>query len=108
MAKLNEGITEVFERFYKLINDLKLYDKRYGTKELNMKFLLTLPDHLESRISSLRKRDLRKISFNMLYGVLKTYELKLFKRDPFKLNKELWQTPYVFSLLIISAKEWRQ
>ncbi|KAK1365156.1 hypothetical protein POM88_040717 [Heracleum sosnowskyi] len=80
MAQPKEGITEVFERFNKLINELKLYDKHYETEELNMKFLLTLPDHLEPRISSLKERDLTKIGFDVLYGVLKTYELELFQK----------------------------
>ncbi|KAK1378931.1 hypothetical protein POM88_025675 [Heracleum sosnowskyi] len=80
MAQPKEGITEVFERFNKLINELKLYDKHYETEELNMKFLLTLPDHLEPRISSLKEKDLTKIGFDVLYGVLKTYELELFQK----------------------------
>ncbi|KAK1388300.1 hypothetical protein POM88_016478 [Heracleum sosnowskyi] len=71
MAQPKEGITEVFERFNKLINELKLYDKHCKTEEINMKFLLTLPDHLEPRISSLKERDLTKIGFDVLYGVLK-------------------------------------
>ncbi|KAK1355317.1 CCHC-type domain-containing protein [Heracleum sosnowskyi] len=80
MPQPKEGITEVFERFKKLINELKLYDKHYETEELNTKFLLTLPDHLEPRISSLKERDLTKIGFDVLYGVLKTYELELFQK----------------------------
>ena len=70
----------MFERFNRLINDLNLYNKHYETKEVNMKFLLNLLDHLEPRISSLRERDLSKISFDVLYGILKTYELELFQK----------------------------
>ncbi|XP_074355636.1 uncharacterized protein LOC141695276 [Apium graveolens] len=47
MAKLKEGITEVFERFNKLVFDLQLHDKYYEAEEVNLKFLLTLLDHLE-------------------------------------------------------------
>ena len=78
MVKPNEGISEVFERFNRLINDLKLHEKYYDTKELNMKFLLTLLEHLEGRISSLRERDMCKKRYVVLYGVFKTHELKLF------------------------------
>ena len=64
MAKANESINEVFVRFNKLINDLQLHNKYYKTKEVNIKFLLTLPNHLESKISDIREgRDLSKITF---------------------------------------------
>ena len=73
----SEGITEVFERYNKLINDLNLNGKHYTIKEINKKFLLTLPPHLEHRITAIREaRDLSEISLERLYGVLKTYELE--------------------------------
>ncbi|XP_063937999.1 uncharacterized protein LOC135147893 [Daucus carota subsp. sativus] len=44
---------------------------------MNLKFLLTLPEHLEHRITAIREsRDLHEISLERLYGVLKTYELE--------------------------------
>ena len=54
MAKPKEEITEVIERFNKLINDLQLHDKYYEAEEVNLKFLLALPDHLEQKISAIR------------------------------------------------------
>ena len=88
MAKANESITEVFERFNKLINDLQLHNKYYETKEVNLKFLLTLPDNLESKISAIRKgRDLTKITIQTLYGILKTYELEIFQRRNMQSNR---------------------
>ena len=40
-----------------------------------MKFLLTLPSHLEHRITDIREsRDMNEVSLERLYGVLKTYE----------------------------------
>lgn len=80
MAQPKEGITEVFERFHKLINDLQLSGKVYTKKELNMKFLLTVPTHLEGRVSSLKERDMNKISYDVLYGVLKTHEFELIQK----------------------------
>ncbi|XP_063937994.1 uncharacterized protein LOC135147888 [Daucus carota subsp. sativus] len=72
-----EGISEVFIRFNNLINNLNLNGKYYDNKEMNLKFLLTLPEHLEHRITAIREsRDLTEISLEQLYGVLKTYELE--------------------------------
>ena len=38
MARSNEGLTEVFERFNKLLNDLQLHGKYYEEKEINSEF----------------------------------------------------------------------
>ena len=72
-----EGISEVFERYNKLINNLNLHGKAYTIREINRKFLLTLPTHLEHRITAIREsRDMNEISLERLYGILKTYELE--------------------------------
>ncbi|KAL8100286.1 hypothetical protein AgCh_032511 [Apium graveolens] len=72
-----EGITEVFERYNALINNLNINGKYYSFREVNKKFLLTLPTHLEHRITAIREaRDLSEISLERLYDVLKTYELE--------------------------------
>ncbi|XP_074362362.1 uncharacterized protein LOC141702605 [Apium graveolens] len=55
MAKPKEGITEVFERFNKLINDLQLHGKYFKADEVNLKLLLTLPDKLEQKSSVIRE-----------------------------------------------------
>ena len=74
MAKPKESITDVFKRFNKLINDLQLHDKYCEAEEVNLKFLLTLPDHLEQKISAIREgRDLSRITLEVSYGILKTY-----------------------------------
>ncbi|KAL8088286.1 hypothetical protein AgCh_038169 [Apium graveolens] len=81
MAKPKESITDVFERFNKLLNDLQLHDIYYGAKKVNLKFLLTVPDHLEQKISAIREgRDLSRITLEVLYGILKTYELEMIQR----------------------------
>ena len=88
MEKPNESITRVFERFNKLINDLQLHNKNYETKEVNLKFLLTMPDHLESKISVIREgRDLNNITLQTLYGIFKTYELEFYQRKTMQKNK---------------------
>ena len=72
-----EGISEVFERYNKLINNLNLHGKFYTIREINRKFLLTLPVHLEHRITAIREsRDMNEVSLEIIYGVLKTYELE--------------------------------
>ncbi|KAL8095394.1 hypothetical protein AgCh_036748 [Apium graveolens] len=76
-SNLGEGITEVFERYNALFNNLNINGKYYSIREINKKFLLTLPTHLEHRITAIREvRDLSEISLERLYGVLKIYELE--------------------------------
>ena len=73
----SEGILEVFERYNKLINKVNLQGKFYTQKEINRKFLLTLPTHQEHRITAITEsRDMNEVSLERLYGVLKTYELE--------------------------------
>lgn len=72
-----EGISEVFQRMNKLMNDLKLNGKQYPNREVNRKFLLTLPEHLEHRVTAIREsRDMDAMTLEKLYGILKTYELE--------------------------------
>lgn len=50
MTNSSEGLTEMFERFNKLINDLQLHVNYYDKKEANMKFMLILPHHLKQKV----------------------------------------------------------
>ena len=60
-----------------MINKLNLQGKLYTQKEIYIKFLLTLPTHLEHRITTIREyRDMNEVSLERLYGVLNTYELE--------------------------------
>ncbi|KAL8092799.1 hypothetical protein AgCh_034883 [Apium graveolens] len=64
----------------------KLHDKYYEA-EVDLKFLLALPDHLEHKISAIReRRDLSRITLKILYGILKTYELEMLQRKSIKAN----------------------
>ena len=77
-----ESITQVFERYNKLLNDLNLHGKVYTSREVNRKFMLTLPSHLEHKISSIRERDdINEMSIERLYGKLKTHEMEQEKRQ---------------------------
>ncbi|KAL8110399.1 hypothetical protein AgCh_026209 [Apium graveolens] len=63
MAKPKESITDVFVRFNKLINYLQIHDKYYEVEEVYLKFLLTLPNHVEQKISAIRNGgDLSKMT----------------------------------------------
>ena len=77
-----ESITQVFERYNKLLNDLNLHGKVYTSREVNRKFMLTLPSHLEHKISSIRERDdINEMSIERLYGKLKTHEMEQEQRQ---------------------------
>ena len=73
-----ESITSVFERLNKLLNELSLHGKRYAQKEINRKFMLTLPSHLVNKGESVRERlDFKTMSLDKLYGKMKTHEMEL-------------------------------
>ncbi|KAL8148837.1 hypothetical protein AgCh_006002 [Apium graveolens] len=81
MAKPKDSIIDVFKRFKKLINDLQLHDKYNEAEEVNLKFFITLPDHLEQKISTIREgRDLSWMTLEVLFGILKNYQLEMIQR----------------------------
>ena len=45
-----ESTTQVFKRYNKLLNDLNLHGKVYISREVNWKFMLTLPSHFDTRL----------------------------------------------------------
>ncbi|KAK1364596.1 hypothetical protein POM88_040157 [Heracleum sosnowskyi] len=72
-----ESITQVFEKYTKLLNELAMKGKTYPLRESNMKFMMTMPHHVEHKSSSIRERiDFTKMSLEMIYGKLKTYEME--------------------------------
>ncbi|KAL8132115.1 hypothetical protein AgCh_007858 [Apium graveolens] len=78
---LYEGTEEVRSNQRRIL----IYDKYYESEEVNLKFLLTLPDHLEQKISAIREgRDLNRMTQEVLYGILKTYELEMIQRKSFR------------------------
>ncbi|XP_074323206.1 uncharacterized protein LOC141660144 [Apium graveolens] len=74
-----ENITSVFERLNKLINELSIYGKRYEQKEINRKFMLTLPTHLIS------KGDSKKIIFGS--GAVDVKNAELLKTTALEASK---------------------
>lgn len=72
-----ETITQVFERFNKLLNELTIQGKTYPQRKINRKFMLTLPYHVEHKSQSIRERDnFNTMSLEKLFGKLKTYEME--------------------------------
>ncbi|KAL8115359.1 hypothetical protein AgCh_022007 [Apium graveolens] len=87
--KIQESPVIIVARFNNLINDLLLHDIYYEAEEVNLKFLPTLPDHLEQKISAIREgRDLSRITLEVLYGILKTYELEMIQRKSLRVGQE--------------------
>ncbi|XP_074377819.1 uncharacterized protein LOC141719344 [Apium graveolens] len=74
---LGESITRVFERLNKLLNELSIHGKTYPQREVNKKFMLFLPHHLENKVSSVRERvDSETMTLEKLYGKMKTHEME--------------------------------
>ncbi|XP_074336261.1 uncharacterized protein LOC141673416 [Apium graveolens] len=72
-----ESITQVFERLNKLLNELSIHGKTYPQREVNRKFMLVLPHHLENKASSVREPvDFETMTLEKLYGKLKTREME--------------------------------
>ncbi|XP_074328193.1 uncharacterized protein LOC141666092 [Apium graveolens] len=72
-----ESITQVFERPNKLLNKLSIHGKTYPQREVNRKFMLVLPHHLENKASSVRERvAFETMTLEKLYGKLKTHEME--------------------------------
>ncbi|KAL8104625.1 hypothetical protein AgCh_028737 [Apium graveolens] len=72
-----ESITQVFERLNKLLNELSIHGKTYPQREVNMNFMMVLPQHLENKASSVCERvDFETMTLEKLYGKLKTHEME--------------------------------
>ncbi|KAL8155337.1 hypothetical protein AgCh_000644 [Apium graveolens] len=74
----SESLTEIFNRFQKLLNALKLHGRVYQTKDSNLKFLRYLPKEWKPMTVSLRNtQDCKEFTLDILYGILKIYELEI-------------------------------
>ena len=74
----SESLTDIFSRFQKLLNVLKLHGRVYQTKDSNLKFLRSLPKEWKPMTVSLRNsQDYKEFTLKRLYGILTTYELEI-------------------------------
>ncbi|XP_063939724.1 uncharacterized protein LOC135148436 [Daucus carota subsp. sativus] len=81
-SKAGESLTDLYDRFVKLLNDLSLVDKEYDLEDSNLKFLLALPEKWDLKVTTIRdNHDLEEMSLDDIFGRLKTYELKMEQRS---------------------------
>ena len=83
-ARPSEGISEIYDRFVKLINELKVYggDVEYHLSSVNSRFLRSLPRVWESKTTPLRmQRNIDSVPIEEIYGELKTYEMEIKQSD---------------------------
>ncbi|KAL8112603.1 hypothetical protein AgCh_020070 [Apium graveolens] len=81
-SKADESLTDLYDRFVKLLNELSLVDKEYDLEDLNLKFLLTLPENWDLKSTTIRDNyDLTETTLDEIYGMLKTYELEMDQRS---------------------------
>ena len=77
-SKSGESLNDLFNRFQKLLNGLKLYGRIYMVKDSNLKFLRALPRDWKPMTVALRQaQNFNEYSLDKLYGILKTYELEI-------------------------------
>ena len=81
-SKSGESLTDLYDRFVKLLNDLSLVDKEYDLEDSNLKFLLALPEKWDLKVTTIRDNlDLGEMSLDDVFGRLKTYELEMEQRS---------------------------
>ncbi|KAK1356144.1 hypothetical protein POM88_049400 [Heracleum sosnowskyi] len=81
-SRSDETLTDTYDRFCKLLNDLSLVDKEYDLEESNLKFLLSLPERWDLKATTIRDNyDLAETDLDEIYGLLKTHELEIEQRN---------------------------
>ncbi|KAK1379814.1 hypothetical protein POM88_026558 [Heracleum sosnowskyi] len=81
-SRPDETLTETYDRFCKLLNDLSLVDKEYDPEESNLKFLLSLPEKWDLKTTTIRDNyELADTELDEIYGLLKTHELEIEQRN---------------------------
>ncbi|KAL8091792.1 hypothetical protein AgCh_034159 [Apium graveolens] len=81
-SKSDESLTDLYDRFAELLNDLSLVDKEYVLEDSNLKFLLALPENWDLKCTIIRDNyDLAETTLDEIYGMLKTHELEMDQRS---------------------------
>ena len=87
-AKTDESLTEVYDRFLSLLNELSLVGKVYDNEDSNTKFLRALTEDWDAQTSIIRHQyELNEISLDEIYGMLKTHDMELQQRKNRKGNR---------------------
>ena len=91
-AKASESLTEIYDRFLTLLNELALVGKEYSNKDSNTKFMRALPEEWDLKTTIIRDNtSLNDVSLDEIYGRLKTHDLEIQQRK----NKKYTRTKYV-------------
>ena len=87
-AKSDESLTDVYDIFLTLLNELALVGQTYPNEFSNTKVLRSLPEEWDVQTSIIRYgNDLEAVSLDELYGMLKTHDLELQQRKNRKSTK---------------------
>ena len=87
-AKYDESLTDVFDRFLTLLNELALVGQMYPNEFSNTKFLRSLLEEWDVQTSIIRFGiDLETVSLDELYGMLKIHDLELQQKKDRKSTK---------------------
>ena len=74
----DEDLTDSYDRFLTLMNNLSLDGKEYDAENSNTKFLRSLPEEWDTHTSIIRHQyDLGSMSLDEVYGILKTHDLEV-------------------------------
>ena len=80
-AKSDESLTDLYDRFLTLLNNLSLVGKEYAAEDSNTKFLRALPEDWDTQTSIIRHQyDLNAVSLDEIYGMLRTHDLEVQQR----------------------------
>ncbi|KAL8156039.1 hypothetical protein AgCh_001205 [Apium graveolens] len=81
-SKADESLTDLYDRFVKLLNDLSLVDKEYDLEDSNLKFLLALPENWDLKSTTIRDNyNITETTLAEIYGMLKNYKLEMNQRS---------------------------
>ena len=82
------SLTDIYDRFLTLLNNLSLVGKVYDLEDSKTKFLRALNEEWETQTSIIRHQyELEKISLDEIYGMLRTHDLEVQQRKQRKSNK---------------------
>ncbi|KAK1374041.1 hypothetical protein POM88_030234 [Heracleum sosnowskyi] len=87
-ARPDESLTDLYDKFLTLLNDLSLVGKEYETEDSNTKFLRALPEEWDTHTSIIRHQyDHNTVSLDEVYGMLRTHDLEVQQRKNKKGSK---------------------
>ncbi|KAL8125822.1 hypothetical protein AgCh_013204 [Apium graveolens] len=77
-AKADESITDIYDRFLTMLNDISLVGKEYDREDSNKKFLRALLEDWDTQASIIMHQyDLDLLTLDEVYGMLKTHNLEI-------------------------------